>query len=89
MGRGGVEGLAPLGVVPREGGVAGGFARIVVRVGACADELRLMGVVRVVYAAARERAGGGCGSVERNASRAAIPSCMERMWTVPWGDGAN
>ena len=57
MGRAGDDGMARLGVVPRGGGVARSFARSFMRVGACADELRLMGVIRVVEVAARGRAG--------------------------------
>ena len=60
-----------------------------VRVGACADELRLMGVGRDEESSlVADREGGG-GSLARNSSSACVPSAMERMWSGPWGDGAN
>ncbi len=61
------------GCIPCNGGGDEQMACIFVRVGACADELRLMGVIRVVYVADRGGSGGGCGSVDRNVSRAAEP----------------
>ena len=45
--------------VPLGGGGAGLVARLFVRVGACADELRLMGVTLAVYVADRGVFGGG------------------------------
>ncbi len=47
-GRAGDDGGALLGGEPRGWGDAGSSARIFMRVGACADELRLMGVARAV-----------------------------------------
>jgi len=35
------------------------------------------------------RAGGCIGSLSKKVSRACEPPAMERMWSGPWGDGAN
>ena len=48
MGRAGDDGEARVGCTPLDGGDDGPTTRSFVRVGACADELRLMGVTRVV-----------------------------------------
>ncbi len=48
MGRGGDDGGARVGCTPLDGGDDGPTARSFVRVGACADELRLIGVARDV-----------------------------------------
>ena len=48
VGRAGDDGEAFVGNIPLGGGDAGQTACIFVRVGACADELRLMGVTRAV-----------------------------------------
>jgi hypothetical protein len=70
-------------------GVAGGVAAFrVVRVGACADELRLMGVVRRVFSTGEIRVVGRGGSLVRNSSSACVPPGMERMWRGPCGEGA-
>ena len=82
VGRAGDAGRAVGGRTPLVGGDVGRTARSFVRVGACADELRLMGVTRVVKVADRGGPGGGCGSVARNASRA-DPPLMDRMCSVP------
>ena len=49
------------------------------RVGACADELRLMGVERDEMPTEVGRAVGAEGSLSRNSSRAYEPPVMERM----------
>ena len=58
------------------GGVA---ARSLVRVGACADELRLMGVGRAEVYTLVWRVEGVVGSLSRKASRACGPLAMEWM----------
>jgi hypothetical protein len=70
---------ARLGGVPRGGGDDGHAARIFMRDGACADEIRLMGVIRAVWVAVRGMVGCAWGSVERNESRAEDPRWMDRM----------
>jgi hypothetical protein len=72
----------PLGGHDREA-----VARILARVGACADELRSMRVEREEVHANMASAGGGYGSDARNASRAWLPPSVERMWMGPRGDG--
>jgi len=89
VGRADDDGEALVGFIPLGGGDAGQTARSFVRVGACADELRLMGVNRVVWVADRGGPDGGWGSVEKNASRASDPPWMDRMFAVPCGGGAN
>ena len=65
-------------------------ALILVRVGACADELLLMGVMRVLDGGSGPgRTGGGWGYVARNVFSARFSPSMERIWAVPCGDGAN
>ncbi len=54
-------------------------ARILNRVGACADELRLMGVERAEVLARGGVAGGGWGFAARNVSSVRVPPSMERM----------
>ena len=61
------------------GGVKGAVARDLARVGACANELRLMGVERDEVPPDVGRAGGGKGSLSRKASRACAPQAIERM----------
>ena len=71
-------------------GVVGGAAAFrVVRVGACADMLRLMGVVQRVVTTGEVRVGGGRGSLVRNSSSACVPPVMERMWRGPCGEGVS
>ena len=65
------------------------MARNLARVGACADELRLMGLERFEVATVVERVGDGRGSLSRKVSSACGPPAIERMWSGPWGDGAN
>jgi hypothetical protein len=89
LGRGGDDGGARFGDVSRKEGDDEASARIFTRVGACADELRLMGATRVVYVSARANGGGGCGSVDKKVSRAREPPWMDRIWLGPCGDGAN
>ena len=48
VGRAGDDGEALVGCIPLSGGDVGQTTRYFVRVGACADELRLMRVTRVV-----------------------------------------
>jgi hypothetical protein len=83
VGRAGDDGRALWGCPLPFGGGAGKVLLSFVRVGACADELRLMGVTRVVKVADRGGPGGGWGSVARNTSRAAAPPRMERICSVP------
>ena len=72
------------------GGVVGGAVVFrFVRVDACADEIRLMGVGRNevstdVFEVERYR-----GSFVRNSSNARVPPVMERIWRGPCGEGAN
>ncbi len=54
-----------------------------VRVGACANELRLMGVERAEVFTLVGRVGEGVGSLSKKASRACGPPVMERMWSGP------
>ena len=49
------------------------------RIGACADELRFMGVEREEVPAEVGRAGGAEGSLSRKSTRACGPPVMERM----------
>jgi hypothetical protein len=53
------------------------------RVGACADELRLVGVERAEVSALVGRVGGGVDSLSKKASRACGPPAMQRMWSGP------
>jgi len=75
---------SPLGV----GGRAASALNLA-RVGACADELRLMGIERDELPTNVGRAGGGIGSLSMKASRACEPPATERMWSGPWEDGTN
>jgi hypothetical protein len=62
------------------GGWGGGVAALrLARVGAYADELRLMGVERDEVPTAVGRAGGAEGSLKRKSSRACGLPVMERM----------
>jgi hypothetical protein len=74
---------------PPLGGEGGAVALSFVRVGACADELRLMGVERSGLPSDAGGAGGNEGSLTRKSSRACVPPAMNRMWKSPWGSGAN
>ncbi len=71
------------GGLPSEWGVAGVTACNLMRVGACADELRLMGVERAEAFTLVGRVRGGVGSLSRKSSRACGPLAMERMWSGP------
>ena len=81
--RGGDDGGFPSRWSPLREGVEGATACSLMRFGACADELRLMGVVRAESFTLVERVGGGVGSLSRKASRASGPHAMERMWSGP------
>ena len=59
------------------------------RVGAYTNELRLMGVERDELPTSVGREGGGRGSLSNKMSRACGSPAMVRMWSGPWGDGAN
>jgi hypothetical protein len=63
--------------------VEGASACSLARVGACADELRLMGVERAEVSTLVGRVGGGVGSLTMKASRACGPLVMDRMWSGP------
>ena len=74
---------------PSEWG-GGALALNLAVVGACADELRrLIGVERDELPTNVGRAGGGISSLSKKVSGACEPLVMERMWSGPWGDGAN
>jgi hypothetical protein len=64
---------------PHGGEGEGVVARILERVGACANKLLLMGVEREEVRAKVGKAGGGWGSDARNACRGRFPPSMERM----------
>ena len=81
--RGGDDGGLSSRWTPLREGVEGASACNFMRVGACADELRLMGVVRAEAFTLVGRVGGGVGSLSRKASRAFGPPAMERMWSGP------
>ena len=66
-----------------EGEVGGASARNLTQVGACSDELRLMGVERDELPTKVGRAGGGRGSLSRKALKACEPLAIERMWSGP------
>ena len=70
-------------------GVGSAAALSLVRVGACVDELRLMGIGRCVLPIDVGEAGGDGGSLARKSSRTYLPPTMERMWRCPWGGCAN
>jgi hypothetical protein len=88
-GRGGEEGGCLPFRLPLVGDVGGAATLRFVRVGACADELRLMGVERDKFSI------GGCRGERRRcslaskSSSACAPPSMERMWRGPCGDGAK
>ncbi len=65
------------------------MARRFMRVGACANELSLMGSERDEVLADVGRAGGGESSVGRKSSRACSPPAIERMWRDPSWGGVN
>ena len=77
--RAGNDGGFPSRWSPLRVGVEGATACDLMRVGAFAAELRLMGVVRAEAFTLVGRVGGGVGSLSRNASRACGPPAMERM----------
>jgi hypothetical protein len=82
------ERCSPL--LPPFGGEEGGaVARRLARVGACVEELCLMGVERDEVPADVGSAGGFEGSLTRKSLRACAALAMERMWRDPWGDGAS
>jgi hypothetical protein len=59
------------------------------RVGACANELRLMGVERGSTLDGVSRAFEDRSSVSRKKSSAWAPPAMQRMWQGPNGEGAS
>ncbi len=69
--------------------MGGVVARSLARVGACANELRLLGVERAELYTLVERVGGDRGFLCKKVSRACEPPAMERIWSGPWEDGAN
>ncbi len=69
----------PASVPPLKGEVGGATACDSVRVGACADELRLMGVERTDLFTLVRRVGGDVASLSKKASRVYGPLVMERM----------
>ncbi len=72
----------PVVVVPFRRGGKGVAARNLARlVGACADELRLMGVERDEVPTSVGRAKGRKGFLSRKVSRVCWPPAMERMWS--------
>ncbi len=75
--------------LPLVGEGEGEVTFIFVRVGTCADELRLMGVVREEVLPKWGSTGGGWGSVARNVYSANVQPCMKRICGGPWGDEAN
>jgi len=80
----GMTGDARRGGSSSEGRCVGGVAaRSLARVGACADELRLMGVERSEVFTLVGRVGEGRGSLSRKVSRACGPPAIERMWSGP------
>ena len=74
--RAGDDGGFPSWWSPLRGEMGGATACSLVRVGAFADELRLMGVERVVAFTLVGRMGGGVGSLSKKASRASGPLDM-------------
>ena len=77
----------------REGSPSGGegvaTALSLARVGACADELRLMGVERDEVSTEVGRADRAEDFLYKKSLRACGPPAMDRMIRGPWGDGAN
>jgi len=61
---------------------------LLVQVGACADELRLMGGGRGSTLAEVFFEGRDSASEARNVSSAWAPSATKRMWREPYGEGA-
>jgi hypothetical protein len=62
---------------------------LLLRVGACADDFRLMGGERGSDLAGVAVAVEASASSTRKASSACAPPAMERMWRGPFGVGAN
>ena len=83
VGRAGDAGEVFGGCISPGWGDVGQAARWFVRVGACAGELRLMGVTCAVKVACRGKLGGGWSSVERNAARASAIPRIDRMCAGP------
>ncbi len=81
--RDGDDGGCPPWWSPLGGEVEGAAARSLARVGACAYELRLMGVERVEVSTLVGRVGGGVGSLSMKSSRACGPPIMHQMWSGP------
>ena len=77
--RAGDDGGFPSWWSPLRGEVAGATACSLLRVGAYADELRLMGVERIEAFTLVWRVGGGVGSLSKKTSRASGPLAMEQM----------
>ncbi len=66
--------------------VEGATACSLARVGACADELRLMGVERAAVSTLVGRVGGGVGSLSRNALKPeTLNSKPETLWASCYG----
>ena len=65
--------------LPLGGEVGSATARNLMRVGECADVLRLMGGERDEVSTLAGRAGGGKGSLSKKVSRACGPPPIERM----------
>ncbi len=86
MGRRGVPRLSGH---PWGGGARGAVVFRFVRVGACADELRLMGAGRSEVSTEVFEVEGGRGSLVRNSSSARVPPDIERIRRGPCGEGAN
>jgi len=80
----GGQGVPALVILPRRGWEVGGApARNLARIGACADDLRLMGVERSGVFILVGRVGVGRGSLSMKVSRACGPPTIERMWSGP------
>ena len=77
--RAGDDGGFPSRWSPLRGEVGGATACSLVRVGACADELRLMGVEHAEAFTLVGRVKGGVGFLSKKASRACGLLAMERM----------
>ena len=70
------------------GGGGEGCLLFLVRVGTCADELRLMGGGRGSTSAEESVEGRESASAARNASSAWAPPAIERIWHGPCEEGA-
>ncbi len=85
VGRDDDDGRCPPFRLPLGGEGGGASALRLARVGACADELRLMGVERDEVSIGVGRAGRDEGSLSRKSARACGPPAMERIWRGPRG----